>query len=616
MSPNAVKFAVAAFWTVLYSHSAFAADNSLNSVGTASIATLRELSESGGPLHPNVQVNDYYGVGNGCPIQYAWNATDNRPDDGGAVINPTGNNGIGRWNLALPANSPLHTCVYGVRVDSRASTGIGTDNTTQLQNALNWAYNYGPNRVHLDSLQGYCIKIASIIHPNQGETMEGDGPGNTNSINSRGVARNTGSCLNYTGIPGSNGAYVLTTQSILTGYGTAPFEAPKFRNFSINYFSTDTNPGGCIQVNSIAGGFTDTPGSQQYMVRPEFENIFCNMRLLAGSHKIGIQVSKGIDGFARNVSVFGGLNGFDIEGSENFQINGGSVSYTYGSDVILNRQGTFGQVNSVQNIQLLSPAGLSQTVDSLIYDNARSSIIQNVFTEDVTTNTLNCQIHLVSGFTAGVYGNALTAPAKNWLCVDAPYNNITAYGNGSYGVGISEAKFSAGNSLYSDGVPQVLSHFGNGVNGDSGWPFNSQMGLDQAFPPKVEAIWSPDYNGLTPNGWGLREVPVNSTYTLPTIGSNNFLQWTYNHLPAPTGTFDLSIHAWQTSGTGQITCQLTDNGSPVGRAISLNIKAAPAWYTLGFAEAISTGAGVECWNSGIGTGRNPAMFNLVQLQDH
>jgi hypothetical protein len=573
----------------------------------STIATLRAIPVVAAAQYPNVRVTDYYGTGTNCPIEYVFNASDVRTDDGGAIINPTGNAGNGRWDLNLPSGSPLHTCVYGVKVDSPASAGTGTDNTTQLQAALNWAFNYGPNRVHLDSLQGYCIMVASVITPNQGEIIEGDGNGQ--SINSV----NTGSCLSYTGIPGGSGAYVLTTQSVLTGIGTTGFASPKFRDFTIYYFSIDTNPGGCIQLNSIAGGFTDTTSSQQPMIDPEIRNIFCSLRAINNSAKIGFQISKARDGVLDGDTVFGGNNGFDIEGSENIRLQGCAISATYGEDIRIAEQNTFSQVNLVQNCQLLGPVNYGQTVDSMLYDSARESVIQNNFFENFTTS-LNSIIHLQNGINAGVYSNAIGANATNWLLVDGIWNTITATGNAALGVYLTTAKFNNGNYFFSGSSTSTLSHYGNG-NGDQGWPFNSKNGLEQNFAPKVEAIYSPDYNGLTPNGYGLSEIPVNSTFNMPVSGSSSSgdLEFTFNRLPAPTGTFDVSIHAWMASGTGNIVCQLEDNGALVGSPITQAITATPTWYTLAFAQAISTSAGLRCWNT---TSGQVAYFNLAQIQDH
>jgi hypothetical protein len=117
----------------MFTGSAWAGNNPANMPVTPTIASLRAIPVAAATLYPNIQVQDYYGTGSGCPIQYKWNAADSTADDSGAIINPTGNVGAGRWNLNLPPASPLHSCVYGVKIDVPfPNSGGGTDQKTQL----------------------------------------------------------------------------------------------------------------------------------------------------------------------------------------------------------------------------------------------------------------------------------------------------------------------------------------------------------------------------------------------------------------------------------------------------------------------------------------------------
>jgi hypothetical protein len=578
----------------------FAAANPVNMSVVATMMALRAIPLSAASIYPNIQVADYYGTGTGCPINYAWTASSSAPDNGGSVINPAGNSGTGRWLLNMPSTGAWHSCWFGVKVDSPAAVGTGTDNTTQMQALLDGSAANGPNHIYLDSSPGNCIRVVSILTPRQGQIIEGDGQGNANST------KNSGSCVNFTG---SAGGYAFNLQTPHPGLGTRPFESPKFRDFTINVFSTDAAAGGCIRLNSIAGGFTDDNTSQQPMVHPEFKHLWCNLRATPTSTKIGFQCSKCVDGSAYYTSVSGGLTGFDIEGP-------GTVSGTSGVNIKLARQGTFGNNNQVTGMQILGFVNFGQAVDSLLYNSARSSTIINNFFEQSAGGALKSTIHLDGGFIAGIYNNSITSNATAWLLVNGTYNNITAYGNGGYGVGINSAVFHEGKYNYSPSVPSVLSHYGNGENGDNGWPFNSVWPTDQLLLSRTQGIWSPNYFGVTPNGYGLSEIPVNSTFTFPVTGSNNYLEFRINRTPSPVGIFDLQINAWQTSGTGQITCQISDNGSPVGSPITQNTTAASRWYTLSFAQAVSTGAGARCWNSGTGTRSNYAQLRQINLVDH
>lgn len=574
-----------------------------------SITALRAMPTILAPAFPNVVVTSYYAGGAaGCPIPYQWNSADSHADNGGGVIklNDTGG-ASGRFDLSAP--SPTHSCYFGVKIDS-SPAGTGTDNLTQAQAWLDWTGSTGPNVAYLDSAQGFCMRVSAHLTPAQGEIIKGDGQGDTNAT------VGTGSCINYTGIPGGAGEWVLQLQTPFPGLGTTPFQSPKFENLSIYYFSTDTNPGGCIQLNSIAGGFTDAVDSQQPLIGPEIKNVYCSLRNLNNSAKIGIQISKARDGVLDGDTVFGGLNGFDLEGVENTRIQGCAVTATFGSEIVLRRRGTFGNNTTIQNCQLLSLGDWGQTVDSILYDDARSSLVENTLFENFSaTITLTSQIHLVGGFVAGLYDNVMTGGGTNWLLVDGTYNNITAYGNGGYGVGFAQAKFLAGNYWYPSGLRSILAHSGNGTSGDEGWPFNSLNGLDTILPSGVYGVWSANVSGLANTGWGASEVPVNSIFTFPNTGSSgsNYLESLINVLPAPIGTFNLRIQAAQTTGTGQLTCQITDNGALVGASVAQNITVNMTWYYLAFAQAVTTNGGWRCWNTGTGTALNPALLKQVQI---
>jgi hypothetical protein len=604
---HALRFLVVVSLSAAQLPPAAAADSPSNIPIIGTIAALRAIEVTAATIHHNIQVQDYYGTSSGCPIQYKWNASDTATDNGGAVINPSGNAGAGRWNLNLPAGSPVHSCVFGIVADVTPNTGVGTDQSKRMQALLSWANSLGSNWVHIDGNRNKCIRINTPLNPGQGQIIEGDGEVNaTGSIS-------YGTCISYLGSTG----YTFLVQTPHFGSGTVPYESPKFRDFTILYASPDTGSGGCVQLNSIAGGFTDTSASQQPLVHPQFKNIYCSLPVVKGSTKIGFQCSKCIDGVADQVSVFGGNVGFDLEGSENFTVRGpGSVTATFGPNIKLVSRGTFGNNNQVSNMQLLGPINLGQAVDSIIYDAARSSSLENNFLESLNGTPITSSVHLFNGFTAGIYNNAVTVSAIPWLTVDGVYNNITAYGNGGYGASIGAAIFHAGKYFYNKDVQSVLSHFGNGQNGDGGWPFNTVFPTDQILPPRTEGIWSPNYQGLSSNGYGLQEFPIRSAFTLPVVGAGNFLEFNINKVPSPRGVFDLQIHAWQNSGTGQITCQIEDGGSLVGNPIAKRITSSAQWYNLSFSQTVTTGAGSRCWNTGTGTTGNPLFLGQINLVDH
>ena len=82
--------------------------------------------------------------GDGDGALYLWNPTDQRPDDGATVINPTGNTGVGRWNsfsllshlssnLVVTDGTNVVSAVTEILVESgMAVTGAGTEAIIQL----------------------------------------------------------------------------------------------------------------------------------------------------------------------------------------------------------------------------------------------------------------------------------------------------------------------------------------------------------------------------------------------------------------------------------------------------------------------------------------------------
>jgi hypothetical protein len=590
----------------MFTGSAWAGNNPANMPVTPTIASLRAIPVAAATLYPNIQVQDYYGTGSGCPIQYKWNAADSTADDSGAIINPTGNVGAGRWNLNLPPASPLHSCVYGVKIDVPfPNSGGGTDQKTQLQAALNWAHNFGPNWVHLDSKLGYCIQINSTISPLEGEILSGNGSGQAGGGKS-------GSCLIYTPLTG----YIIQTLSVQSGIGTTPFESPKLRDFTLNYGNSTVGAGGCVQFNQISGGFLDDPSTQQNFIHPELQNIVCNMGYISGMVQIGFQCSKCLDGRVERSDFYNGGVGVDLEGSDNIRIGGGGrISNTYDSMVKFVARNTFGNNDTLEDVELLALAQFGQAVDSMVYNAARSSTISKVFFEASAPagGSLAAQIHLSNGFIAGIHDNQITANATNWLIVDGNYQNITAINNGTLGVALPPAKFNAGAGLYfySSAASQALVHYGNSGGADGGWPFNTVRQTEQWLFPKVELSWTPSYDGLQYSAMGTTIRPVGNVFPMNLTGATNYLDFRRATAYLITGTFDISVHAWQSAGTGTLSCQVTDSGTPVGAIQTAALTVAPAWFAMLANVAVTVDGGVRCWTSD-----NRSVLAEVNLVDH
>lgn len=577
-----MKNLLAALWLLCaYSPGIFAAD-------IASVAALRSTPPSVAAGMARAQTAGYYDAASGCPVSYRWNPQDGSADNGGTIIAPSSGGNPGRWNALLPPG-PVHTCVFGVRADSK------TDNSAALQAALDWAHNSGSNWVWIDGgfNKNQCINFSKTLVPGEGEIISGDGVGST-------AANKANTCLVWTNVAG----YMFKVQTPYPGAGVSPYEGPKFRDLAMYQNVANKNPGGCIQINSIAGGFTDSPASQQPVLHVQIRDVLCYMAYIAGNQSIGFQCSKCGEVDVYHSDFYNGATGIDLEGSENATIGGSCrITNTYGPMVKFVSHGTFGNRNRLEKCQLLFVANLGQAVDSLLYSTARSMTVSDVFFEAAvpTGGSIGATVHLDGGMEAGLYNNSATITSIPWLKVDGTFNNITAINNGGPGGFLRPPVFNGGKGatyFYNgSGLQQTLVHFGNGQNGDYGWPFDTQQVQSQVLPTNVDRIFSPSFSGLSYAGLGITESPVSNAFNFPVTGAQNFLDFRgVIDSPQLDGVYDIAVRAYQPGG-GQISCMLTSKGAPAGDAISQAVTASPAWYTLRTAQNLSD-AGIRCYNSG------------------
>jgi hypothetical protein len=576
---------------------AFAAD-------VASISALRAMPASTAAAMSSAQVAGYYSAAAGCPVSYKWNPQDTSADNGGAVIAPAGSSGPGRWNALLPPGA-VHTCVFGVKADN------STDNSAQLQAAMDWAHDRAGNWVWIDGgfNKSQCIKFGKTLIPREGEVISGDGTGSTAEYKAN-------TCLVWT----NNTGYMFRIQTPYPGFGNVPYEGPKFRDLTMYQGGSTKNPGGCIQLNSIAGGFTDTPASQQAIMHPQIRDVLCYMGYIAGNQSIGFQCSKCAEVDVYHTDFYNGATGVDLEGSENATIGGNCrITNTYGPMVKFVSHGTFGNKNRLEKCQLLFVANLGQTVASMVYSTARSTTVSDTFFEAAppTGGSIGAQIHLAGGMEASLSNNSVTVASIPWLKVDGTYNNIIAIGNGTAGGLLGAPMFNGGKGatyFYNgSGLQQTLVHYGNGQNGDYGWPFNSQGPQSQILPVNTEKIFTPSFYGLSYAGLGMTESPISNAFNFPVAGAQNYLDFRgLIDSPPLDGVYDIAVRAYQAdAANGQISCMVTSKGSPVGGTVSQAVTASPAWYILHTAQATSD-AGLRCYNSG----RPGLVMPEVQLVRH
>ena len=153
-----------------------ASNGAASAASVATVAALRALTKpgtlAGGSLV--VHVNEYAtgtNVGGGA---FRWHATSAEADNGGTVINPTGNAGNGRWLRVYSGDASV--TMFG-------ATGDGvTDDTAAIQAAVTWAVgtvdNVGkglffPTRAEAGIKAIYRITAAINIGRSQGWHLRG-----------------------------------------------------------------------------------------------------------------------------------------------------------------------------------------------------------------------------------------------------------------------------------------------------------------------------------------------------------------------------------------------------------------------------------------------------------
>jgi hypothetical protein len=265
---------------------------------------------------------------------------------------------------------------------------------------------------------------------------------------------------------------------LVTPKGTALVEAPKYYDFSIKT-ANNSAPGGCIRWNTPAGGFTDDPSSQHYMMNPYAARIYCEMQNGPGNQQVGLECSKCFDGdFSQNNIVYGKTS-IALEGSDVMCIGcAGPNRVSYSSDALIRlvSHGTFGNMDRVVGNEILYPTDSNQRYDAFIYDASRSSTIESNHIEGIIAGVQSV-IHVSGGFSHAIMNNDIDvlvpggASAPHWLVADGPFVNFQAFNNGCGGCILGPALFKNRSANYNDGgVKQIITHGGNAANGDSGFP--------------------------------------------------------------------------------------------------------------------------------------------------
>lgn len=421
-------------------------------VPVVAVGSVDELSAMGGAGAPVVQVLSYHPGFNRGGGLFVWQAASSAIPNNCTVFAAAG--GKGRWIRPLSAE-PLDVTMCGAWWD-----GVHDDAA-----ALTQAYAVAAGMGSTLSLPGGTGKICSSVTAKPGVMLRGQGMG-TPGGTTPSPTRIDASCL--------KGGWVF---DLVTPKGAASIEAPKYYDMEI-FLGVNPNPGGCIRWNSVAGGFTDTAGSQSYMVHPHAERIYCAMQTRA---QIGFECSKCFDGDFSQNNFSNGKHGIALEGSDVMCIGCAGpnrIAYTGDSMIRLAAHGTFGNMDRVVGNELLYPSDPNARFDSFIYDAATSSTIEANHIEGIVSGVQSA-IHVVAGASHTIMNNDIDVLAKlgvaapHWLIAEGPFVNFRATNNGCAGCVLGPALFTNKSTHYNPIVPQIITHAGNAANGDQGFPFNS-----------------------------------------------------------------------------------------------------------------------------------------------
>jgi len=421
----------------------------------ASISVANSIAEmQSEPTTSAVQILSYYpGLGKGGGL-FVWNATSSANPDGCVAF--AGKSGSGRWIRQVSNTLDVTMC------------GAWWDNTHDDARALDSAFKTAAAQRVTLALPGGTGKVCSTVQAVPGVIVRGEGMGVSGNIAASPTLVNA-DCL--------KGGWVFET---LGSNGTAQLEAPKYYDMSIK-LGNNNNPGGCIRWNRMDGGFTDSAGSQNYMMHPHAERIHCEMQNAKGNQQIGLQCSKCFDGDFSQNEIAWGKTGMDLEGSDVMCIGCAGPNRLWGSQdslIKLISSGTFGNMDRVVGNEILNPLDQGQRYDSFILDNARSSTVEANHIEGAIKGVQSA-IHLIGGFSHSIADNDIdvvtegTTPAPHWLIGDGPFVNVRVFNNGVAGIVMGPALFNgaASQPYYNDGgVHQIVTHGGNAVNGDAGFP--------------------------------------------------------------------------------------------------------------------------------------------------
>jgi len=247
--------------------------------------------------------------------------------------------------------------------------------------------------------------------------------------------------------------------------GTAAVQAPQIYDVNFAAAVGAQSPSVIIQYNSIAGGFTDTAATQNYMMRPIVQ------RVIISGGQIAIQCSKCFDGdFSLGTFFNQDRHAFDIEGSDWMNIgDAGTNRITTSGDypIKLVSHGTFGNGDLVTHNDILIPR---TGVGAYIYSSARSAYIEKNYFEGRTEGACEIKIDIGASHAIVRENHVTDRTVKNWLCVVPLLRQAEFSSNITTSHGQGPALFENRGEWKDLLLRHVLVHYGNWT--EAGFPYD------------------------------------------------------------------------------------------------------------------------------------------------
>lgn len=570
--------------TAAASSAALAAASAVVVVST--MAALKALSLATLQNSARIDLLGYYAANDGGGGQFYWNSGDTRADDTGCIIQPTVvSSGPGRVNRLFGNRTPyLHSSWYGVKADN------STDNMTALQTLVNAASTLGALGVYIDPCPGSSINFSNSITLANGLVVQGAGRDISN--------------LKCTAVGLTTFAFKL-----LQPIGGAYVNGPRVYDLSLTCQSG-------IQLNSIAGGFTDDNTSQGAMGGPHVMRcgLYCVSNNTPGP--IGVQISKCTEALVENCVMTGFATMVDFEGCENSRIRDNRMDGATSQFILANYQNTFGNnlvidgnfmaemvtggnafiVSSQKTVTItnnwMEGAGTYTAIIWLKQTQNGMAVIENNW-GSFGTNFASCFFKVddtTDGTGAGVGTGYITIEFNN----NANGGLIGANGEASFNSGAGISYFTSAAA-----IRRKIIHQGNQNNwAEVGFPMNSRDSSIDSFPfmPWGIACFSPNDDGLNSGGYGPQVKCKQGAFALALTGSTNYLDFGNTDKTAPTGNINLFVLA-SSASSGVLSAAVTDAGSVVGSFTNVTLTPAPKWYSIVTEVATTTRAGCRLYGN-------------------